>query len=143
MDRTPAWGRGRGLNGPSGKAGRQGGGAVRQGENGGGPTPAGALLRQAREAAGLTQAGIAGLLGVSQQAVCQAERMGANPTLGFLRAWAAACGAEVRLDLLGRSPGVESARAPAARKKGEAPGDSSAPAPLRRPWTAAVRILWF
>ncbi|HVS04487.1 MAG TPA: helix-turn-helix transcriptional regulator [Thermoanaerobaculia bacterium] len=52
----------------------------------------GYLLRQAREAAGLTQADLAGRLGCSQQAVAQAERWGGNPTFAFATAWAEATG---------------------------------------------------
>lgn len=52
----------------------------------------GYLLRQLREQAGLSQRALAAALGVSQQAVAQAERWSANPTVNFLRRWAAACG---------------------------------------------------
>lgn len=52
----------------------------------------GFLLRQLREQAGLSQRALAVVLGVSQQAVAQAERWSANPTVNFLRRWAAACG---------------------------------------------------
>lgn len=57
--------------------------------------PAGYMLRQARERAGLTQAELAQLLGTSQQAVSQAERWEANPTVAFIRRWARACGVEL------------------------------------------------
>jgi transcriptional regulator with XRE-family HTH domain len=52
----------------------------------------GYLLRQAREAAGLTQAQLAARLGCSQQAVSQAERWGSNPTFELVAAWADATG---------------------------------------------------
>lgn len=39
------------------------------------------LLRKAREAAGLTQGGLADRLGVTYQAVQKWERSGANPTV--------------------------------------------------------------
>jgi DNA-binding XRE family transcriptional regulator len=57
-------------------------------------------LRALREAAGLTQKSLAARLGVTQQAVAQAERWESNPTVDLLRRWAAACDAtlEIRLD---------------------------------------------
>ena len=61
---------------------------------------AGYLLRLLREEAGFTQAAMAGRLGISQQAVAQAERWISNPTLGFLRQWMRACGAGLRLERL-------------------------------------------
>jgi DNA-binding XRE family transcriptional regulator len=61
---------------------------------------AGYLLRDAREAAGLTQRELAGLLGGTQQAVAQAERWTANPTVGFVQRWASACGARLELALV-------------------------------------------
>jgi DNA-binding XRE family transcriptional regulator len=60
---------------------------------------AGYLLRLVREEAGLTQAALAGRLGVTQQAVAQAERWTSNPTLGLLRQWLGACGFEFRLEV--------------------------------------------
>jgi DNA-binding XRE family transcriptional regulator len=51
----------------------------------------GELLRKAREGAGLTQADLARLLRVTQQAVAQAERSQANHTVEFLQRWAKAC----------------------------------------------------
>jgi DNA-binding XRE family transcriptional regulator len=65
----------------------------------------GYLLRDAREQAGLTQKVLAQRLGVSQQAIAQAERWEANPTVGFLRRWAGACGAKLRVELVrGKGP---------------------------------------
>ena len=58
---------------------------------------AGYLLRLAREEAELTQAELAERLGVSQQAVAQAERWSSNPTVEQLRRWAEACGQAVRI----------------------------------------------
>ena len=52
----------------------------------------GYLLRTVRENASLTQAELARKLGISQQAVARAERWNSNPTVGFLRRWAVACG---------------------------------------------------
>jgi len=65
------------------------------------PAVPGYLLRDARERAGLTQKVLAQRLGVSQQAIAQAERWEANPTVGFLRRWAVACGATLRVELAG------------------------------------------
>jgi len=56
-------------------------------------SPAGYLLRLAREEASLTQAELGRELDCSQQAVAQAERWMSNPTLAFIRRWQEACGA--------------------------------------------------
>lgn len=72
--------------------------------------PPGYLLRVSREMAGLTQLELARRLGASQQSVAQAERWGSNPTVGFMRDWAAASGSELRLSLLAR--GRRRARTP-------------------------------
>lgn len=63
---------------------------------------AGYVMRQAREDAGLAQRELAARLGVTQQAVAQAERWVANPSVDLLRRWAAATGATLVLsfDLL-------------------------------------------
>lgn len=61
---------------------------------------AGYLLREAREQAGLTQKRLGEALGVSQQAVAQGERWGANPTVEFMRRWADACGASLEIRFL-------------------------------------------
>ena len=53
-------------------------------------TPAGYLLRSAREDAGVSQRELGKRLGCSQQAIAQAERWGNNPTVRFLREWAQA-----------------------------------------------------
>jgi transcriptional regulator with XRE-family HTH domain len=60
---------------------------------------AGYRLRSLREAAGLTQRQLAIRLGVTQQAVAQAERWESNPTIELLRRWAGACGATVEIRL--------------------------------------------
>ena len=57
--------------------------------------PPGYLLREAREAAGLTQTQLARRVGCSQQAVAQAERWTSNPTVRFARQWAQAVGADL------------------------------------------------
>jgi DNA-binding XRE family transcriptional regulator len=69
--------------------------------------PAGYLLRASRELAGLTQTELASRLGVSQQSVAQAERWGSNPTVGFMRAWAAASGKVLLLSLRGPKEGMK------------------------------------
>jgi DNA-binding XRE family transcriptional regulator len=61
------------------------------------PEPPGFLLRLSREEATLTQAELARRLGTSQQAIAQAERWNANPTVDFLRRWARACGGVLRI----------------------------------------------
>jgi transcriptional regulator with XRE-family HTH domain len=53
-----------------------------------------------REGVGLTQEGLADRLGVTQQAVAQAERWQSNPTVEMLRRWAAACGSTVEIALV-------------------------------------------
>jgi DNA-binding XRE family transcriptional regulator len=65
---------------------------------------AGYLLRQAREVAGLTQKQLAETLGVSQQAVAQAERWNANPSVGFMRRWAEACGVSLEIGFTAPPP---------------------------------------
>jgi DNA-binding XRE family transcriptional regulator len=64
---------------------------------------AGYLLRGAREQAGLTQRVLGQKLGVSQQAVAQAERWSANPTVEFMRRWADACGSGLDIRFLSAS----------------------------------------
>jgi DNA-binding XRE family transcriptional regulator len=72
------------------------------------PEPVGYLLRLAREGAGLTQLALAKRLGVTQQSVAQAERWGSNPTVEYLRDWAAATESVVRLSF--RRRGTRSGR---------------------------------
>ena len=59
----------------------------------------GYLLRIAREEADLTQAQLALTLGVTQQAVSQAERWESNPTIAFVERWAAACNRKLEIRL--------------------------------------------
>ena len=61
---------------------------------------AGYLLREAREQAGLTQKILGEKLGVSQQAVAQAEQWSANPTVEFMRRWADASGSSLDICFL-------------------------------------------
>ncbi len=71
-------------------------------------SPAGYLMRRAREEAGFTQSEPAVRLGISQQAVAQAERWASNPTVAFLRAWSAALDAALELGFKRR--GAKAAR---------------------------------
>ena len=67
--------------------------------------PIGYLLRASREESGLTQRELANRLDCSQQAVAQAERWESNPTVEFMRRWADACGARVKIELAGAANG--------------------------------------
>jgi ribosome-binding protein aMBF1 (putative translation factor) len=69
----------------------------------------GYLLRAAREAVGLRQKDLAARLGITQQAVAQAERWEANPTIAFMRRWAAACGTSLEVSLVGDKRNTPSA----------------------------------
>lgn len=59
----------------------------------------GYILRFARKSAGLTQAELAERLGVSQQAVAQAERWESNPTIAFIQRWSSACNCKLKIEL--------------------------------------------
>jgi transcriptional regulator with XRE-family HTH domain len=65
------------------------------------------LLRDARRRAGLTQAGLAERLGVSQAAVARLESPRANPTVDTLDAAVWATGHRLTLDAAPRRPGVD------------------------------------
>ena len=60
----------------------------------------GYLLRLAREDAGLSQAALGARLGVSQQAIAQAERWSSNPTVAFMMRWVTACDAKLELRIV-------------------------------------------
>lgn len=62
-------------------------------------SPPGYLLREARDEAGWTQEQLARRLGCSQQAVAQAERAQANPTIDLMRRWAEATGRRLVVEL--------------------------------------------
>jgi transcriptional regulator with XRE-family HTH domain len=47
----------------------------------------------------MTQTQLARALGVTQQAVAQAERWESNPTIEFIERWAAACGCRMTFGL--------------------------------------------
>ncbi len=66
-----------------------------------------ALLREARRAAGLTQAELGRRLGVSQAAVAKLERPGANPTVNTLGDALWATGHSLVLEAPVRRPGVD------------------------------------
>ncbi len=68
---------------------------------------ASALLKEARERASLTQADLAGRLGVSQAAVAKLERSGANPTMATVEAALWATGHRLVLDAPARRAGVD------------------------------------
>jgi transcriptional regulator with XRE-family HTH domain len=57
----------------------------------------GALIRDARRSAGLTQAGLAARLGTTQSAVARLEREVANPRIETLERALRACGRELTL----------------------------------------------
>ena len=65
------------------------------------------LLKEARERAGLTQAQLAGRLGISQAAVAKLERPGANPTVDTLEDALWATGHCLAMDAPARRPGVD------------------------------------
>ena len=60
----------------------------------------GYLLKLARTESGITQKELGLKLGISQQAVAQAERWSSNPTVSFMTAWLEACGKELNLEIL-------------------------------------------
>jgi transcriptional regulator with XRE-family HTH domain len=65
------------------------------------------LLKDARLRAGLTQADLAGRLGVSQAAIAKLERPGANPTVDTLDRALWATGHLLTLDAPAHAPGVD------------------------------------
>jgi DNA-binding XRE family transcriptional regulator len=58
----------------------------------------GYLLKLVRTEAGITQKDLGRKLGISQQAVAQAERWSSNPTVSFMRTWLEACGKRLEID---------------------------------------------
>ncbi len=74
----------------------------------------GYCLRGVREGAGMTQTDLAARLGVTQQAIAQAERWHSNPTVELLRRWAIACGSTVEITWT-----------PAASRRKSQPGDAA------------------
>ncbi len=65
------------------------------------------ILKDAREKAGLTQAELARRVGVTQGAIAQLERPGANPTLRTLERALAATGYGLELRLAPRKSAVD------------------------------------
>jgi transcriptional regulator with XRE-family HTH domain len=66
-----------------------------------------ALLRGARAHAGLTQAELAGRLGVTQAAVARLERPGANPTLHTLQRALLATDHQLQLRTVARKSSID------------------------------------
>jgi transcriptional regulator with XRE-family HTH domain len=67
----------------------------------------GRLLADARRRAGLTQAGLAQRLGVSQAAVARLEQPGSNPRIATLDRALRAAGAELVIAALPREPSID------------------------------------
>jgi transcriptional regulator with XRE-family HTH domain len=65
------------------------------------------LLRNARKNAGLSQAQLAGRLGVSQAAVAKLERVGSNPTIAKLDDVLQSMGLRLELTATQRPPGID------------------------------------
>ena len=59
----------------------------------------GCLLKLARTEAGITQRNLGRKLGITQQAVAQAERWSSNPTVSFMQSWLKACGKRLQIDI--------------------------------------------
>jgi transcriptional regulator with XRE-family HTH domain len=57
------------------------------------------VLRDARRAAGLTQAELAARLGTTQSAIARLEARGANPCFGTLARAVSACGHDLVIDI--------------------------------------------
>jgi transcriptional regulator with XRE-family HTH domain len=76
----------------------------------------GVLLREARELAGLTQAGLAARAGTTQSAIARIEN-GTEPTFARLRELVATCGVSLQVHL-GRFEGSDERLAPAWRPDG-------------------------
>jgi len=68
---------------------------------------AAALIRKARNEAGLSQAALAQRLGVSQAAIAKLERIGSNPTVDTLDEVLWAAGQRLALTATARKPGVD------------------------------------
>ena len=65
----------------------------------------GYVLRSIRQDAGLTQKQLAERLQITQQAVSQAERWNANPTVGLMFAWGKVCERRLEFCFIGGDPG--------------------------------------
>ena len=66
-----------------------------------------ALVREARTAAGLSQAGLARLLGTTQSAIARLEADRANPRIRTLERVLRACGRELSLEARPRNSSVD------------------------------------
>jgi len=58
----------------------------------------GYLLKLARTEVGITQRDLGQKLGITQQAVAQAERWASNPTVSFMQSWLEACGKKLEIN---------------------------------------------
>jgi transcriptional regulator with XRE-family HTH domain len=65
------------------------------------------LVRNARRAAGLSQASLAARLGTTQSAVARLETEGVNPRIETLNRALSACGQELRLDAGPRKSSID------------------------------------
>ena len=65
------------------------------------------LIRNARTAAGLTQAELAGRLGTTQSAIARLEAANSNPRIDTLDAVLRACGRRLSLDAPLRRPNID------------------------------------
>jgi transcriptional regulator with XRE-family HTH domain len=65
------------------------------------------LVRDARRAAGLTQASLASRLGTTQSAIARLETEGSNPRVETLSRALAACGRHLRLDARPHEPSID------------------------------------
>jgi transcriptional regulator with XRE-family HTH domain len=65
------------------------------------------LIRESRQAAGLTQAQLAGRLGISQPALARMERPGANPAVGTLARVLRATGRRLELSATVAKPSID------------------------------------
>lgn len=81
-----------------------------------------ALVRDARQAAGLTQAELGHLLGMTQSAVAKLERAGANPTVETLDRVLRATGQHLQITSSPWQEGVDETLIAASLRR-ESPGD--------------------
>jgi transcriptional regulator with XRE-family HTH domain len=70
----------------------------------------GALIRDARLEAGLTQVELAARLGTTQSAIARLERADSNPTVGTLEAALGAAGRRLEITSPARPPDVDEAQ---------------------------------
>ncbi len=78
----------------------------------------GALLRQAREQAGITQRELAERLGCTQPAISQAEAGGASLSVATLQRFADALGCDLELAIVSRDVAFDGGMPTAPRRRG-------------------------